>query len=288
MRQSLLSLLDFTNQLKLNLVFKIIEVGAQKINNHNEPFYDLIENFPGSKLIGFEPDETTCEKLNLVAKEGFKYFPFALGKANEKRKFYITNHSMCSSLYEPNEDLIRLYNNFNVAYLKKEGEIETITLDHFIEKNNFGNIDFIKIDVQGAELDVFQGSTKVLKDVLKIVCEVEFIEHYKKQPLFGDICQFLKEYNFMFNKFLGLSGRAIKPLMVNGDPNIPSQHIWSDAVFIHNIQKIKDLSDEQLIKLSLLSCVYNSLDLTYHCLSVYDNRHSLTIAKDWILKITKG
>ena len=46
--------------------------------------------------------------------------------------------------------------------------------------------------------------------------------------------------------------------------------------------------DEQLIKLSLLSCVYNILDLTFYCLSVYDNRYSLTIAKDWILKITKG
>ena len=39
-------------------------------------------------------------------------------------------------------------------------------------------IDFIKIDVQGGELDVFKGGSKTLKNVLKIVCEVEFIQHY--------------------------------------------------------------------------------------------------------------
>ena len=288
MKKPLTSLLGFIKQLKLDFTFKIIEVGARHTKNYREPFYDLIENFPGSKLIGFEPDEEASEKLNSAANEGFKYFPYALGKANEKRKFYITNHPMCSSLYKPNEDLIKFYNNFEVAYLKKEIEIQTITLDNFIDKNEIGKIDFMKIDVQGAELDVFQGSTKALKNILQVVCEVEFIENYKNQPLFGDVCSFLKKYNFMFNKFLGLGGRAIKPIMVNNDPNIPSQHIWSDAVFSHNILLIKDLSDEQLIKLSLLSCVYDILDLTFYCLSVYDNRYSLTIAKDWILKITKG
>ena len=35
---------------------------------------------------------------------------------------------MCSSLYEPNEKLLRLYNNFSVAYLKNITEIKTITV----------------------------------------------------------------------------------------------------------------------------------------------------------------
>ena len=37
---------------------------------------------------------------------------------------------------------------------KKETEIETISLDYFVEKHEVGDVDFIKIDVQGAELDV--------------------------------------------------------------------------------------------------------------------------------------
>ena len=145
---------------------------------------------------------------------------------------------MCSSLYEPNEELISLYNNFEVAYLKSKSIIETISLDEFLNKNSIKSLDFIKIDVQGAALDVFKGGTKALKDVLKIVCEVEFIPIYKDQPLFGDVCKFLNDYDLMFNKFLGLAGRCLKPITLNNNPNIPSQHFWSDAIFIRHVQNI--------------------------------------------------
>ena len=40
--------------------------------------------------------------------------------------------------------LLRLYNNFSVAYLKNVTEIETISLDDFIKEQNIGLIDFIK------------------------------------------------------------------------------------------------------------------------------------------------
>ena len=64
------------------------------------------------------------------------------------------------------------------------------------------SVDFIKIDIQGAELDVFKGGVDTLKDVVAIVSEVEFIPHYIDQPLFGDVCSFLTEKGFMFHKFL--------------------------------------------------------------------------------------
>jgi len=285
MNKALSILVELVKQSNISLTFKIIEVGALKIQDQDEPFYELLDYFPSTKIIGFEIEKEICEKMNSQAKEGVKYYSHALGKDNEKRKFYITQNPMCSSLYKPNEELIKLYNNFEVAYLKKETEIETISLDYFVEKHEVGDVDFIKIDVQGAELDVFKGGSKTLKNVLKIVCEVEFIQHYENQPLFGEVSDYLSQYNLMFNKFLGLSGRALKPIMLNNNPNLPSQHIWSDAVFVRHIQKIHSLNDEKLLKLGLLACVYNSLDLTFYCLSEYDKRHSTSFAKNWMSKI---
>ena len=285
MNEALSLLVELLKQSNISLNFKIIEVGALKIQDQDEPFYELLDYFPSTKIIGFEIEKEICEKMNSQAKEGVKYYSHALGKDNEQRKFYITQNPMCSSLYKPNEELIKLYNNFEVAYLKKETEIETISLDYFVEKHEVGDVDFIKIDVQGAELDVFKGGSKTLKNVLKIVCEVEFIQHYENQPLFGEVSDYLSQYNLMFNKFLGLSGRALKPIMLNNNPNLPSQHIWSDAVFVRHIQKIHSLNDEKLLKLGLLACVYYSLDLTFYCLSEYDKRHSTTFAKNWMSKI---
>ena len=285
MNKALSILVELVKQSNISLTFKLIEVGALKIQDQDEPFYELLDYFPSTKIIGFEIDKEICEKMNSQAKEGVKYYPHALGKDNEQRKFYITQNPMCNSLYKPNEELIKLYNNFEVAYLKKETEIETISLDYFVEKHEVGDVDFIKIDVQGAELDVFKGGSKTLMNVLKIVCEVEFIQHYENQPLFGEVSDYLSQYNLMFNKFLGLSGRALKPIMLNNNPNLPSQHIWSDAVFVRHIQKIHSLNDEKLLKLGLLACVYYSLDLTFYCLSEYDKRHSTSFAKNWMSKI---
>ena len=204
-----------------------------------------------------------CDKLNKSSKKGIKFFANALGKKKESRKFYETNHPMCSSLYEPNEKLLRLYNNFSVAYLKNITEIKTISLDDFIKEQNIGLIDFIKIDIQGAELDVFHGATKSLKNVVTIVSEVEFIPHYINQPLFGDVCSFLDKNNLMFHKFLALRGRTLKPVVLGNDINFATQHIWSDAVFIKNILKISELNNSQLLKLAIFSYLYGSPDLTY-------------------------
>jgi FkbM family methyltransferase len=286
MNNALNLLVEFIKQTGINISFTIIEIGALKLNKEKESFYELLDYFPSSKIIGFEIEKEVCEKMNSESLKGIKYYPYALGKANEKRKLYITQHPMCSSLYKPNETFNKLYNNLEVTNLKDEIEIETITLDYFIDKHDIGNIDFIKIDVQGAELDIFKGASNALKNVLNIVCEVEFIDVYENQPLFGDICNYLSQYNLMFNKFLGLAGRAIKPVKLDNNLNKPSQHMWSDAVFVHHILKIHDLNNIQLIKLSLLACVYYSLDLTFYCLSIYDKRNSTSFARDWMTKIS--
>ena len=172
------------------LKFEIVEIGAHPHGAQQERFHTLLDFFPDSKIHAFEIDEEECIKLNKIAKDGLKFYPYALGDKEEKRKLYETNHTMCSSLYEPNEKLLKLFNNLSVAYLKKITEINTISLDAFIKREKIESIDFIKIDIQGAELDVLKGAERNLENVLTIVSEVEFLPIYNEQPLFGDVCNF--------------------------------------------------------------------------------------------------
>jgi hypothetical protein len=119
-----------------------------------------------------------------------------------------------------------------------------------------------------------------------MVCEVEFVPHYENQPLFGDVCNFLSNYDLMFNKFLGLAGRSLRPIILNNNANFVSQHLWSDAVFIRHVQKIPQLNDEKLLKLSLLAALYGSGDLTFYCLSKFDERNSSSLAKQWFQEMS--
>ena len=274
-------LVEIIKKTKINCKFTILEIGALQLENSKEPFYQLLEYFPSSEIIGFEIDKELCDKMNSKASKGVKYYPHALGERNEKKKLYNTQNPMCTSLYKPNESLISLYNNLEVSYLKNETETETIALDTFVSKHNIDEIDLIKIDVQGAELDVFKGGKNSIKNVLNIICEVEFVSIYENQPLFGDINNFLSQYEFMFQKFLTIAGRTLKPLKPKNSI-AASHHMWADAVYIRHVEKIRNLSDEKLLKLSLLSTIYGSVDLAYYCLLAYDKRNSSSLTTDWI------
>ena len=273
--------------LKFDLSFTIFEIGALKLSEKDEPFYKILDYFPSSKIYGFELDRNVCDQLNSNAGSGVKYFPHALGERSESRKLNITNHPMCSSLYEPNEEFLDLYQNLDVAKKKSEVTINTISLDQFIEDNGVTSVDFIKIDVQGAEGDIFKGAPKTLKDTLKIVSEVGFVPLYKKQPLFGDICTILSRHDFMFNKFLGMAGRSLKPIVLKNNPNFASQHMWSDAVFIKHVAMIPELANDKILKLALLAATYSSADLVHYCLMTFDKKNETSLSDKWMRAMSK-
>lgn len=81
----------------------------------------------------------------------------------------------------------------------------------------------------------------------------------------------------MFHKFLGMAGRALRPIMLGNDPNAASQHLWSDAVFIREIFKIPDLPSDKLLKLGFLAFLYGSPDVAFHCFKIHDDRHATNI-----------
>jgi len=280
----LTNICNLVNSVAPGITFTILEIGALPIEEAKEPFYHLVNLFPGSKIAAFEVDKQLCEDLNNKSAAGIEYFPFAVGREDKEYPFYITNHPMCCSLYKPNEDLMQKYNYLEVAMLKSVDTINTITLDTFIKDKDFDSVDFIKIDIQGAELDVFQGGLKTLSDTVFIVSEVEFIPLYLDQPLFGDVCKFLTSIGLMFHKFLGIAGRTLRPIIMNDNLGFASQHMWSDAIFIKDIQKLSDISPEKTLKMGILAYIYGSPDLTYFCFERYDEQHNTNLHQQ-ILKI---
>lgn len=262
-----------------DLVFNILEIGAVPIGNSLEPFHRLVNDFPGSTIHAFELDPSSFLELKNNIKPGVVLHNFAIGRKSETRTAYLTNHSMCSSLYEPNEAILCEFQNMEVAYLKNKTQVPTISVDELTSQGTINSIDFIKIDIQGAELDVFQGARLSLKNTLAIVTEVEFFEHYKNQPLFGDVYTELASQDFMFHKFIDLSGRALKPIVINGDIDFPSWHLWSDAMFVRHLYLWENLEPILLLKLAILSLLYNSPDVAHRCLKLCDAKINTTFTE---------
>lgn len=76
--------------------------------------------------------------------------------------------------------------------------VDVLSLDDFITNNAIKNsFDFIKIDVQGAELEILRGGTKTLKGVKAILLELPFFGVYNEgSPDFVEYVSFMKEIDF--------------------------------------------------------------------------------------------
>jgi FkbM family methyltransferase len=74
--------------------------------------------------------------------------------------------------------------------------VPTGRLDDFCAQRGLGHIDFIQMDVQGAEQLVLAGATAMMPHITAIWLEVSDREHYAGQALASDITRLMKGHGF--------------------------------------------------------------------------------------------
>jgi len=74
--------------------------------------------------------------------------------------------------------------------------IPRLTLDELIEEANFPIFEFLKLDVQGAEIDVIAGGIQALKKVEFVMMELSVLPYNEGAPLSGEVIAFMHELGF--------------------------------------------------------------------------------------------
>ena len=112
-------------------------------------------------IIAVEPQEACCIYLKETFK-GITVLQNGVGAVAETKTFYVSSDSVLSSFsqdfIDKTGDTRFVGNTWN-----ETKQIEIITLDSIIEK--YGTPDFVKVDVEGFEPEVFKGLSKPLKVV---------------------------------------------------------------------------------------------------------------------------
>lgn len=169
----------------------------------------LFEPLPkNQKLISENIIKSNLKNLTLIPaalfdKDGFTDFYTSSGHPDLEKNLDWDFGNKSSSLLAPEINNLPKWLTFNDII-----EVRTMTLYSFLEKNKISDVDFIHMDVQGAELKVLEGAKEKIKNIKAIWLEVSSIELYKNQPLKNDVELFMKKNNFLLirSEFSGAFG----------------------------------------------------------------------------------
>ena len=134
----------------------LFDVGAnvgQYLTLMKEVFGEKAETY------SFEPSKKTFQKLqsNFDGKTRVNLYNFGLGNENTKTiLFSEADESGKASVYKRRLDHVNIYMN-------QSEEVEIKTLDSFCQDHGIKHIHLLKLDVEGHELKVLDGSLKMLK-----------------------------------------------------------------------------------------------------------------------------
>jgi FkbM family methyltransferase len=188
----------------------VFDVGAN-IGKKVRQFRKL---FPEATIYCFEPVQSTYETLQNWARQqngAVQAFNVALGdRVGETSIHWNQEHSGGSTVLEPSSDRQR-------EFVKLPVRMET--LDSVASRLDIRDQIFVKIDVEGFDMQVIQGGTHLLERASAVMIEIAISESPTELPTFPEFMRALSDLGYMYRGNLSHG-------FVNGIPRL------ADAVFI--------------------------------------------------------
>ena len=268
--------MNIFNLFEFNEKLQIIDVGAAAINE--TPIYKNLFDLDLVHLYLFDGDERQMSKIrDTFGSQNVELFNNFLFDGKNHNIYICGSNSGMTSLYKPKKDALEFFNNFSkFGSVNSIEKIKTFRLDDIAKLNK---IDFMKMDVQGAELEIIKNGKNILNECLAIQLEMSFFPLYEDQPSFGDVDIYLRSIGYIPHRFLDVKCWSISPTIFNGNFRTPgNQLLESDIVYIKDPLSKASLSDSQIKKLAILShFCFKSIDLCVHLLIEMEARGLLEI-----------
>ena len=180
----------------------IFDIGGNK----GQSIEKYLKIFEKPIIHSFEPVKTEFDYMHSKFKNYKNIFlnNFAMGDKTEEKEFNITAKTGNSSFNKINlgTDWLKVrskqYNTSEEGYVTSVQKVNVIKLDDYCKDNNISVIDLVKIDTQGYEDKVLEGSLNSIKQnkIKAIVTEITFDNVYDKYFSFSDIEKFIIPYHF--------------------------------------------------------------------------------------------
>jgi FkbM family methyltransferase len=166
--------------------------GVLHIGAHIGQEFQTYERLGIKNVMFFEPIKNTFNRLKENIGDKAILINIALGNKEDEVEMFteIINEGQSSSVLEPDYHLVRY------PWIQFDGKetVKMTKLDKFIEHKEKFN--FINIDVQGYELEVFKGGSEYLNTIDYVMTEVNRAELYKGCAKIEELDSYLGSYGF--------------------------------------------------------------------------------------------
>lgn len=264
----------------LGLVVNYLDVGAR--GDVSAP-WSLFQ--PDSiKIIGFEPDPVEAARLSSAYPER-KYYPNALWRRGGSKTFYLCEWESTSSMYPPNQAVNTQYapKHWQGRVPKQALQVDCVALDSILKLED--TPDFIKIDTQGAELEILKGAKKLLERSSPLVlAETWCAEIYEGMPLTHDVMAFMYDLGYqVFDLSVAAAWQHQNSRLA--DVHCKAKTIGFDLLFVKRLDKVNFQSVNELLKFAGLCELFGFRDYAIAALETSELRsNTITLAIDEIIR----
>ena len=167
----------------------IIDGGA----NEGQWATPLRNQFPSLDLVSFEPEQEAFTKLSRIAKApNWTVINSALGKENVVSRLNVSSkNTMVSSIRKPTALSNEVYPSV-VFDAQQRIQVQRLDEFQFMRRKNL----FLKLDVQGSEMDALAGCGTLLKNVIAIELETSLEAFYEGEVSHYEVVPWLMKQGF--------------------------------------------------------------------------------------------
>nr|VFK56979.1 MAG: methyltransferase, FkbM family [Candidatus Kentron sp. TUN]VFK64723.1 MAG: methyltransferase, FkbM family [Candidatus Kentron sp. TUN] len=183
----------------------ILEIGA----NDGTDTLRFLELFENPRIYCFEPEPRAIERFrkNVGQRPNITLFEMALSDHDGEATFYQSNSQygektsiimpdgwdLSGSIRKPKEHLTV----FPWVTFEESITVRTVMLDTWRREQGIETVDFIWMDVQGAEMDVFRGGTDTLARTRYLYTEYSDRELYEGQQTLARLLDYLEDFKVL-------------------------------------------------------------------------------------------
>ena len=219
-----------------------------------------------SVLIEADPEEASALEQEYAGSTNISVISSALGSHIGSRTLYRRSHRGLSSFF-PEANEAQLVIGGSAAWtVESSQEVHVATLDAL----NLGPPDYVKVDVEGSEVEVLKGGRVTLGGTV-LVCriEVSFNQAFGRRETYSQVDALLRSLGFELLN-LDYDGRGL-PASQFRSPGRYGQirsvdATWVSSEFLHSHER---LGVERIVRGILLLFIESAGDLAFHLLAKY-------------------